>query len=114
MRKPNSQAGRLFWGRALLAEKVREEYEFGNAVMRHSERDWDYRLPREERGQNWKPRYYSCSVFCAAMVVQLDHGVDGLEDLKHFLVNSASLALVPTRSLKRTVRCQFCGSEIKP
>lgn len=97
MRKPMSGPGRLFWTRAERANVVARMGDTGPYVHR----DWRGRV-----------QYHTCSSFCAAMVVQLDEpDIQTQGELVSFLTyyeGAPEMGRPP-----RTVRCQFCASDIK-
>lgn len=112
MRNPSGHSGKLFFARAALAERLRNEYPKIKGPNAHWHNVWNpdfYRnngVPRVKRVVN----YYTCSLFCTAMVVQLDTGITVYEKLVDYLAENGDVA--PGKP-KRKARCQFCGSAVK-
>lgn len=132
MRQPDSKGAKLFWSRAAIAQEFRTTYghnwtgPFEHRGWTHVENpDWPGRFgvaPRFVRQEERK--YVTCSAFCMAMVVQLDAGgINQARDLIGYLFQDVSentwhwvrkLDADNPRRLKRSVRCQFCGSDVQP
>lgn len=64
--------------------------------------------------QTRKRRYLTCSFFCTAMQVQLDHGLKTSYELDQWFCTQSELRGVAVNNLtiKRDVRCQCCGTII--
>jgi hypothetical protein len=107
MARPNSQAGRLFWSRTSNAHRMAEAYPLVKGPFGHQQvrRSYNYNevVSREIP-------YYTCSLFCCAMVVQLDHAVHSFEDLELYLSEDQD-SPVKARPA-RGARCYFCASKI--
>lgn len=127
---PTSKAAGLLVDRIATAREFRDFAEF-KETFEHGEVT-AFRTPDEE----YKPKYYTCNMFCAAMVAQLDISSTKYSDVLglfegtyvHTYVSSHLHALerktvhvaswqpriVTGAKPTRTSRCQFCGGKIRP
>lgn len=113
---PNSKAGQLYLKRTTHAYTLTLDSDFSKVQpYAHVGEKWtfNYSEGRREYTVTDTIKYYTCSPFCAAMVVQLDHTGEVYEfsSLYFFMSNDdrAPRPGTPTR----TVRCYCCGSDIK-
>lgn len=115
-RNPNSKAGRLYLQRTTLAymmSEVDRETETNSLTsFAHKKTTWVYSYERRRALPTVSVAYYTCSVFCATMVVQLDYSLETVQEIKHFFLtdNMAPEEQRPTRK----VRCYCCATDIKP
>lgn len=125
MRHPMSKHGQLFFGRVARAQQIVEEYPTTAREVKpyaHPHIDWSLGRGAVQREGGFK--YYTCSLFCCAMVAQLDWGLKTYHALVVFLMSgevtryNGEIVSVPTplgfTDPPRTVRCQFCHSKIEP
>lgn len=116
--RPNTQAAKLFMTRVSNAHRLREKFgDGGPVVFFEYTTAWDLDEGVVVLDQvKHERRYVVCSHYCAAMQVQLDFGVKTYDDLEFFLTydfRTNSLANIKDK-LVRKVRCQCCGTDIKP
>ncbi len=113
MHKPSSVAGKIFWGRAAMAHRLVTEYEpTTKPPFAHIRLDYNYNRLTGRSTVTPKISYYTCSLFCCAMVVQLDAGMTTYQRLEDYLTENEHAPLSNTPPL-RGARCQFCSSNIE-
>jgi hypothetical protein len=117
---PNKKNSKLFMDRLTNAHRLRSEYP-GEAtepvVFFKYTTTWDPELRKAVVDEvHHERRYVTCSLFCAGMQAQLDFGIKTYEDLEFFLAYDFRSNLLKNAEdkLTRTVRCQACGTDIKP
>lgn len=126
--KPTSHGGKLYWERASVA---REFLDFEEADRPFEHITVNY-AGQSDQEISRKREYVTCNMFCAAMQVQLDHGVRRYDQVlaifegnyrRTYTTLQGQTYLTPwqvlvraldRRTLSRTVRCQVCGSSVKP
>jgi hypothetical protein len=131
VRRPNSKGARLYLSRTLLAFQVTEAVRADNSgvsprqMYSHNRLKWVGGVNTQELAVN----YYTCSVYCTMMQLQLDHSVWTLQGAQkifagklkrwdretHEWVDSEHpfVTAVFPKTLKRNVRCQVCGSAMR-
>lgn len=108
--KPNTNAARLFHGRIANAHLTRESGLLTEIGWQHKNRTWDW-ISRTYQPAD-TPRYYTCSVFCMAMIVQLDYAtVLEKDNTSVFQFIQHTDLVVPGRP-SRPVRCFYCGGNV--
>ena len=112
--RPNSKAAQLYQGRVARAVMVRDEFSSTRNRTRGAifyDADYVY-----GRGfvQVDRARYYTCSLYCTAMQAQLDFGLNTYTELVNFLMEDERVDYLRPSQLKREVRCQTCGSTMRP
>jgi hypothetical protein len=117
LRAPNSQAAKLFFDRVSTAHRVRTDFPNTDGPFGHYEIEylgWDRETQRVIEGGRMKRKYVTCSLFCCAMVVQLDRQFHGYDELVRFLTDSEqSPRALRHGELKRPASCQFCGTKVQ-
>jgi hypothetical protein len=118
--RPNTSNAHLFMDRVSNAHRLRKEYagqENEPIVFFKYTTTWDPELRQAVVDEvQHERRYVTCGLFCAAMQVQLDFPVSTYEDLEFFLEFDFRTNLLRNAEdkLVRAVRCQACGTTIKP
>lgn len=124
---PLSQAAELYFRRV---ETARYFIDFDEAASPFEHVD-DWYEPNFNTIVESKRRYVTCNIVCAAMQVQLDFGTTNRADVRRILDGSyrrtyvsrgqvryaysqVNAFVLDRRNLTRTVRCQVCGTDVKP
>lgn len=107
---PNSENARLYQNRVHLAVRFREAYARDETPVVFMKRAWNY----DERRYDGVTRdYVTCSLYCAAMQIQLDYGARSVGDIANTLVGSGFVSVLDTTELARNMRCQVCGTTVE-
>lgn len=110
--RPNSQEARLYQSRVALARLVHDTFPKTQGPVKHSHYRWKF-SPGSYSGpvRYVATNYYTCSLYCTTMQLQLDYGArDMARVLQHLEENEMLELCTPTRN----VRCQCCGTQIQP
>lgn len=113
--RPNSPQAKLYLDRVSRAHALRIEYAASVGPHAHGEHAWTWDRETGGRyyGERLRVRYYTCSLYCTAMQVQLDaRDLDTYEKLELYLMENETAPR--PESPARTSRCQVCGTSIAP
>lgn len=110
--RPNSKAGKQYLTRASNAHRLRTEYADSSAgPFAHPKMQW----AGSARGYvTAGVSYYTCSLFCAAMVSQLDYGIEDYDRLLELMAEGGDRTPKREAPQRSIVRCQCCATDIKP
>lgn len=125
---PLSPAAKLFADRFIVAREF-ADFEEAGEIFEH--RDVTYALGDSDEVISSKRKYLTCNMVCAAMQIQLDFGVKRYDQVlavfeqnyrrtyvwageEHKTQYQTNVSTLDPRAVKRAVRCQVCGTGIRP